>query len=140
MFGIEHDARRIAVSPARVDVVHVFQTPVLQGVPWGICKNAGFFGHLAYRRGLPRLVDKILGPGNGLPEVLLRIGTSQQKHIQCRRVDDHQHGLGILKRGVSEATENGIQGGNNDAGMRCNRPLGLPTSLTLNGDARCANR
>ena len=91
MLGVVRHARRIAMPPDRINFVNIGDGPVAQLRGRG--RNAGFLHHLAQRRLQQRLVRRIFGAGDALPETGV-VGALDQQHLQLRRVDHDQHRLG----------------------------------------------
>jgi len=88
VFPVVRDARCIAMCPLRENLEIVVHVPVGDAsVAIGI--DACLLGQLAARRGDERLAG-LLAPGDGLP-VLREVGTLEQKHLEARRMNEHEY-------------------------------------------------
>ena len=82
------NACRVALTPVFVDLEAMAEVPVVE-LP-GRGREAGFLSQLPHTSRPQRFIDHVAAAGDGLPEPRM-IGTLQQKHIECRRVDHHEH-------------------------------------------------
>ena len=74
MLGVPPHARGVAVLPLRVNGVNILQPPVAQPAAGGAGVNACLLPHLARGRGGEGFIRPVLAAGDGLPEILGRIG------------------------------------------------------------------
>ena len=93
VLGVVRHPGGIAVAPAIIDFVAVFDAPLREIELRGV--EPGFLAHFA-NRGLLQRFAGILRAGDRLPEAR-RIGALHQQHLAVGRVNQHQHRYGQLE-------------------------------------------
>ena len=100
MLRVARNTRRIAMPPARVDVIDVFKLPVQQSMaqPDSLAAvNARFLKNLPLGGFAEILIQSVFTSRDRLPEVWaidLNVRSFDQQHLHVSGVDDNQNGLG----------------------------------------------
>lgn len=90
MLRIMRNTGRVPMGPLFVDGKTMAEVPVIELVR--LQHEPRFLGHFPNARRAQRFVHRYSAAGHALPESRM-IGTLQQKHFECERVDHNQHGF-----------------------------------------------